>query len=325
MGSFGKFSKGATRGGGGGGSGTPGGSNTQVQFNDGGSFGGDAGLTYDKATDELDVGMIQITTERVSTPSDPGAGNGGFLYTKADGKVYWRSNDMGETDLTLGGASSVAGSTTQIQYNSGGSLAGAAGLSYVNSSGYLGVGATGADITHRLTLPNTDGVAGRVKANAYVTYSSKRYKHGVESIKNPIDLINKISGVTYKWNDTGRKDIGFIAEDVGKVLPMVVDYEKNGVDAIAMDYTRINAVLVEAVKDQHKALEGQTKTLERQRDMLVQNRESMLSQNKIIEDQQKKITVQGEQLDKLVDLLGALTENQKQKFNEISKVLKGES
>ena len=34
---------------------TPGGSTTQVQFNDAGSFGGDAGLTYDKATDALTV------------------------------------------------------------------------------------------------------------------------------------------------------------------------------------------------------------------------------------------------------------------------------
>ena len=39
--------------GGGGGGGTPGGSNTQVQFNDAGSFGGDAGFTYDKATASL--------------------------------------------------------------------------------------------------------------------------------------------------------------------------------------------------------------------------------------------------------------------------------
>jgi len=39
--------------GGGGGGGTPGGSDTQVQFNDGGSFGGDAGFTYDKTTDSL--------------------------------------------------------------------------------------------------------------------------------------------------------------------------------------------------------------------------------------------------------------------------------
>jgi len=35
--------------------GTPGGSDTQVQFNDGGSFGGDAGLTYNKTTDVLTI------------------------------------------------------------------------------------------------------------------------------------------------------------------------------------------------------------------------------------------------------------------------------
>ena len=35
-----------------------GGSNTQVQFNDSGAFGGDAGLTYDKTTDTLAVGAI---------------------------------------------------------------------------------------------------------------------------------------------------------------------------------------------------------------------------------------------------------------------------
>jgi len=37
------------------GSGTPGGSDTYVQFNDGGVFGGDAGLTYNKTTDTLSV------------------------------------------------------------------------------------------------------------------------------------------------------------------------------------------------------------------------------------------------------------------------------
>lgn len=43
----------------GGGSGSPGGSDTQVQFNDGGStFGGDAGMTYNKTTDTLTVGNI---------------------------------------------------------------------------------------------------------------------------------------------------------------------------------------------------------------------------------------------------------------------------
>jgi cytoskeletal protein CcmA (bactofilin family) len=35
-----------------------------------------------------------------TTPSAPASGDGGILYTKADGKVYWVSNGVVETDLT---------------------------------------------------------------------------------------------------------------------------------------------------------------------------------------------------------------------------------
>lgn len=44
--------------GGGGGNGSPGGSNTQVQFNDAGTFNGDAGFTYNKLTNTLNVENI---------------------------------------------------------------------------------------------------------------------------------------------------------------------------------------------------------------------------------------------------------------------------
>lgn len=46
-----------------GGSGTPAGSDTQVQFNDGGSFGGDAGLTYNKTTNALTAGDVLVDDE----------------------------------------------------------------------------------------------------------------------------------------------------------------------------------------------------------------------------------------------------------------------
>ncbi|KND51466.1 MAG: hypothetical protein ABA06_04125, partial [Parcubacteria bacterium C7867-001] len=44
-----------------GGSGTPGGSDTQVQFNDGGSFGGDAGFTYNKTADRITATYASTT------------------------------------------------------------------------------------------------------------------------------------------------------------------------------------------------------------------------------------------------------------------------
>lgn len=57
----------------GGGGGTPGGSDTQVQFNDGGSFGGDAGLTYNKTTDTLTAGVLNLTTDLTVANGGTGA------------------------------------------------------------------------------------------------------------------------------------------------------------------------------------------------------------------------------------------------------------
>ncbi len=46
-----------------------------------------------------------------------------------------------------------------------------------------------------------------------------------------------------------------IAEEVGKVLPEIVVYEANGVDANGMDYSKITPLLLEAIKAQQKEIE----------------------------------------------------------------------
>lgn len=54
----------------------------------------------------------------------------------------------------------------------------------------------------------------------------------------------------FDWDDEhgGQHDVGFIAEEVGEVLPEIVDYEENGIDAIGLDYSKLSPLLVEAVK-----------------------------------------------------------------------------
>jgi hypothetical protein len=69
----------------GGGGGSPGGSNTQVQFNDGGSFGGDSGLVFDSASDSLTAagnitGSILYATNNV-TASYAEFGDGSLATT----------------------------------------------------------------------------------------------------------------------------------------------------------------------------------------------------------------------------------------------------
>lgn len=102
---------------GGGGGGTPGGSDTQVQFNDGGSFGGDAGLTYLKASDALVLaGEIRftetgggsdyvgfkapsaITTSRIYTLPAADGTSGQVLSTDGTGGLSWATPSAGVTD-----------------------------------------------------------------------------------------------------------------------------------------------------------------------------------------------------------------------------------
>ena len=46
----------------------------------------------------------------------------------------------------------------------------------------------------------------------------------------------------------GQHDVGMVAEEVGEVLPEIVEYEEYGIDATGMDDSKLTPLLVEAVK-----------------------------------------------------------------------------
>ena len=75
---------------------TVGGANTQVQFNDGGSFGGNANLTFDKAVSKLTVLGHLVLGNIGTTPSS--TANAAALYNKAVGSggtgVYVKSSTV---------------------------------------------------------------------------------------------------------------------------------------------------------------------------------------------------------------------------------------
>ena len=50
-------------------------------------------------------GKFCFNEEQASAPTAPADGNG-WLYTKSDGKIYWQSFDVAETDLTSSGGAS---------------------------------------------------------------------------------------------------------------------------------------------------------------------------------------------------------------------------
>ena len=84
--------------------------------------------------------------------------------------------------------------------------------------------------------------------------SSIRWKRNIQAIDNPLDKILQLRGVYFDWDDEhgGEHDVGMIAEEVGQVLPEIVGYEENGIDATGMDYSKLAPLLVEAIKELKK-------------------------------------------------------------------------
>lgn len=97
-------------------------------------------------------------------------------------------------------------------------------------------------------------------ADAWTPRSSKRYKENIETLTDAVEKVEQLRGVSFDWKTTGKASIGLIAEEVGEVLPELVNFEDNGEDAMSLDYDKLTALLIEAVKDQQQQIDA----LERQ-------------------------------------------------------------
>jgi len=84
----------------------------------------------------------------------------------------------------------------------------------------------------------------------YGARSSIRWKRNIQPTANPLDKILQLRGVYFSWDAEhgGDHDVGMIAEEVGKVLPEIVQYEQDGIYTRGMDYSKLTPLLVEAVK-----------------------------------------------------------------------------
>ena len=276
----------------GGGTTSPGGSDTHLQYNSGGSFEGISTFTFDgtdmKVADDTKIKFGTNSDAHIEYNED---GDDFLVISGSDNGIVLSGSTIqiagtleGASPLKIGGemvftSTGSAGafaigpnSEAKIYYENGaddhlivsGSAGGTRllGTNISIPSGNLGIRINGdANITHGITLPDTSGPEGKVQANAFVSYSSIRFKEHVEPLESALDTIGKLQGVSYNWKDTGKRDFGFIAEEVGKVLPEIVEWSQDPQYANSMDYIRIISFLVEAVKEQDGKIAGLEKKL----------------------------------------------------------------
>jgi trimeric autotransporter adhesin len=99
--------------------------------------------------------------------------------------------------------------------------------------------------------------AGEAIADGWATYSSRRWKSNIETLRGALGKVERLRGVSYELKASGKHEVGVIAEEVGAVVPEVVTWDQNGTDARSVDYSRLTALLIEATKEQQVLIEHQ--------------------------------------------------------------------
>jgi hypothetical protein len=161
------------------------------------------------------------------------------------------TTDLGLYSATEGNWLRLVSNNASIQfytnYSDGSGATNGTAAMTVAANGNVGIGNSGP--TQRLT------VNGNVLANNIAVPSSIRFKDHVSTMDDALESLMKLEGVRFDWKPEWAKqrpgrehDIGFVAEDVAKVFPEVVFYDEDG-NVTGMDYSRLTAVAVQAIKE----------------------------------------------------------------------------
>jgi hypothetical protein len=91
---------------------------------------------------------------------------------------------------------------------------------------------------------------GSLEAQSMATTSDQRFKRDIEPLEKCLSIITQMNPVKYNWNESPtfhgkEKEIGFLAQELEKVLPNVV----KTTDHKMVSYGNITAVLVGAIQE----------------------------------------------------------------------------
>ena len=152
-------------------------------------------------------------------------------------------------------------------------------------------------------LNNNDAIFGgnlTCRANIIAYASDIRLKENVERIPEALDKLCSLRGITFDWKQeafdegfttqTRYNDVGLVAQEVEKVLPALVmrapfdtyqpnpdlngedehlwNTSKSGKEYLTVQYDRVVALAVEAIKEQQEIINSQRKELDELKDVV---------------------------------------------------------
>ena len=161
----------------------------------------------------------------------------GDLTIDAAGRIDLSADDNGEVRL-------FDGSSMYAQFKDDSDRLSIQAL--ISDADMLFVGNDGGSTITALQLDMSE--AGAAIFNNNVTaFSDERLKDNIETLEDGLTKVEQLRGVTYTRD--GKENIGVIAQEVEKILPEIVLTADDEMGTKSVDYSRITAVLIEAVKE----------------------------------------------------------------------------
>lgn len=102
--------------------------------------------------------------------------------------------------------------------------------------------------------------------------SSLRFKTNVQSFMPGLNVVNRLRPIAFNWKGDGRADVGFAAEEVAKIEPLLTLYNAKG-EIEGVKYNQISVVLVNAIKEQQAQIASQQAQITRLQVTQAENHE----------------------------------------------------
>jgi hypothetical protein len=236
---------------------------------------------YTANTNRLHItsgGLIGIGNANPNYSLDLGTSSGGSLTSIRINNAFTGASDGSE--ILLGNSQNFTNAYFRLNGGGNNSQAGTGSLNigvtqssglalytsntnrlYITSSGLIGIGTTSLQSGYRLHVVDSVYVGGNVSASAYTTRSDYNLKDDIFDLKYGLNDVLKLQPVEYTYKSNGSKQLGFIAQDIGTILPEVVSFE----ESMSVNYQAIIPILTKAIQEQNaliKALEQRIINLE---------------------------------------------------------------
>jgi len=200
----------------------------------------EAALSYNASTNTLSAGTF--------------SGSGSLLTNIPNSATTATSSNTANTIVVrdASGNFSAGTITASLTGNVTGALTGPVAVSAAstNQSYYL----TFVSGTSGNRIIETDSnISWNPSTNVLTNSSDERLKTNIVGITGAVEKIQQLRGVEFDWISSGQHSIGVIAQDVEKVAPELVETRDDGMKGV--DYGKLTALLIEAVKDQQKQID----------------------------------------------------------------------